>query len=161
MNEESERARRVMLKMLERRAYSRRELVDRAVRKSCERGASEDAAEELARAGIVNDRALGESVVRVELGRLPAGRALLEMKLVKRGIDRSLASEIVREALAERQTDEDADEVAKRHMKSFSPTLGREAIRRRLYGKLARRGFSPEVARAAAERAMRGLGDEA
>ncbi|MFI4897946.1 MAG: regulatory protein RecX, partial [Phycisphaerales bacterium JB059] len=123
MSGSSEKARRAALRMLERRAYSRRELVDRLERRGHDREAGEEAVRALADAGIVDDRALGESVVRAELARVPAGRALLEMKLVKRGIDREMASEIVREALAERASDEDAEEVARRHLRSLAPTL--------------------------------------
>ena len=160
MDGEALRARRTALKMVDRRAYSARELVQRLEKRDHETADAETAVRDLERAGIVNDRTLGESVVRAELSRSPAGRVLLEMKLVKRGIDRVLAGEVVAEALGERASDEDADEVARRHMKSFAPSLGREAVRRRLYGKLARRGFSPEVARGAVERATEGLGVE-
>ena len=155
MSESVERARRAALKMLERRAYSAHELQQRLVRRGHEASASEEGVRALVRAGVVDDRALGESVVRSELARAPAGRALLEMKLVKRGIERELAAAIVQEALEARTTDEDAAEVARRHLKSLAPTLGLDAVRRRLYGKLSRRGFSPEVARAAVERVTR------
>lgn len=153
-----EKARRAALRMLERRAYSCRELVDRLERRGHDREAGEAGVRALVDAGIVDDRALGESMVRAELARIPAGRALLEMKLVKRGIDRELAAEIVREALSERTSDEDAEEVARRHLRSLAPTLELEAVRRRLYGKLARRGFAPDVARGAVERVTRELG---
>jgi len=159
MDIEAQRARRAALKMLERRAYSVRELIQRLEKRGHEPASGEPAVRDLERAGIVDDRALGESVVRAELSRAPAGRVLLEMKLVKRGIDRGLAGEIVVEALSERLADEDADEVARRHMKSFPASLGRDGVRRRLYGKLARRGFSPEVARGAVERVTAGLVD--
>lgn len=157
MSAEREKARRAALKMLERRAYSARELIQRLGRRGHDEDASADAVAALAASGVVDDRALGESVVRSELARVPAGRALLEMKLVKRGIDRELAVEIVRGALSERASDDDAEDVARRHLKSLAPTLELEAVRRRLYGKLARRGFSPEVARGAVERVTREL----
>ncbi|MFI4896938.1 MAG: hypothetical protein ACIARR_03850 [Phycisphaerales bacterium JB059] len=48
--------------------------------------------------------------------------------------------------------------MARRHLRSLAPTLELEAVRRRLYGKLARRGFSPDVARGAVERVTRELG---
>lgn len=157
MSAEREKARRAALKMLERRAYSARELIQRLGRRGHDEDTSADAVAALAASGVVDDRALGESVVRSELARVPAGRALLEMKLVKRGIDRELAVEIVRGALSERASDDDAEDVARRHLKSLAPTLELEAVRRRLYGKLARRGFSPEVARGAVERVTREL----
>ncbi len=157
MSVEGEKARRSALKMLDRRAYSARELVQRLVKRGHDEETSQACVRALAEAGAVDDRALGESVARAELARIPAGRALLEMKLVRRGIDRALAGEIVREALSARAADEDAEDVARRHLKSLAPTLGLDAVRRRLYGKLARRGFAPDVARGAVERVVDGL----
>lgn len=155
MSIEREKARRAALKMLERRAYSARELAQRLARRGHDDDPSEQAVSALVASGVVDDRALGESVVRAELARVPAGRALLEMKLVKRGIDRELAAEIVRGALCDRASEDDAEAVARRHLKSLAPTLELDAVRRRLFGKLSRRGFSPEVARGAVERVTR------
>ncbi len=157
MSAEGEKARRAALKMLDRRAYSARELAQRLVKRGHDPDVSQACVQALVGSGAVDDRALGESVVRAELARVPAGRALLEMKLVKRGIDRELAGEIVREALSARAADEDAEDVARRHLRGLAPTLGLDAVRRRLYAKLARRGFPPDVARGAVERVVEGL----
>ncbi len=151
---DDEAARKMALRMLERRALSRAELRDRLVKKGCGRDGAARVALGLADLGLVNDRALGESVVRMELLRAPSGAARLEAKLARRGIDGSTAREIVREALCGRDEAEDAETVARRRLRALPDALAPEVVRRRLLGVLARRGFGGEQSRAAVERVL-------
>lgn len=137
--------------MLERRAYSRRELVDRLVRKEFDEPVARECVGALVGAGLVDDRRLAESVVRLELERTPAGAGLLEAKLARRGIERGMASEVVREALRGRSARDDALTVARKRARALADGLSHEARWRRLMGALSRRGFGAEEAREAVD----------
>ncbi|MEZ6243019.1 MAG: regulatory protein RecX [Phycisphaerales bacterium] len=149
-----ETARREAVKLLERRALSRRELRDKLLKRGHDADTAQRVIGALASAGLVDDRALSESIVRVELSRLPAGAAMLEAKLARRGIEREIGESVVREALRGRLGADDAEAVASKRMRALPRTLPEEVIRRRLLGALSRRGFSHEDALAALDRVL-------
>lgn len=100
--------------------------------------------------GWLDDRRFAEGVVASELGRKPAGARLLEAKLRAKRVDGRIAAEVVRVALGERRESgvEEFDEalrLAEKKARTLSARLEPEAVRRRIYGLLARRGFDPET----------------
>lgn len=156
-----EAARRDAVAMLEHRALSRAELRAKLHARGHDEPACDRVLESLGAAGLVDDRALGESIVRLELRRLPAGAALLEAKLARRGIGPETAASVVREALRGRRVAEDADAVARKRVRTLPRTLPPEVARRRLLGVLSRRGFEAEDALGAVERVLGSGGDAA
>ncbi len=147
-------ARRAALKMLERRALSRAELRQKLIGKGHDVDVVDGVVAALAGERHVDDRALAESVVRLELRRMPAGTRLLEAKLARRGIGEALAREVVAEAVRAREGDADAEVVARRKLRGLPSGLAVEVKRRRLLGVLSRRGFTGEEARGAVERVL-------
>ena len=144
---ELDHARRDAMATLSRAPMSRRRLM----RKLHERGYEEPVAvavvEDLARVGLIDDRALAEAAARSMASRRPSGARFIEMKLREKGFDGALAREAAAAALAERDPIEDALALARRKVAAMPASLGREARRRRLYGMLARRGYDPSMCR--------------
>ncbi|MEM6750931.1 MAG: regulatory protein RecX [Planctomycetota bacterium] len=141
-----ERAVEAAARALSRRPKSKRKL-DQALRqKEFDPAARAQAIERMERIGAIDDRSLGESMVRSTLGRKPAGPRYLKAKLRSAGLDDELAQELADQASQTR--DETGVEGARalvrvklRGMRGLAP----EVKRRRLYGMLARRGFDPDV----------------
>lgn len=153
------KARRYAAALLGRRAYSRKNLVDRMIRKGFSSSVAARVADRFVAAGALDDAALAAAMARAEIARKPAGPFLLEMKLVSKGIDRATAKHAVSEALADRDLAADAFALATRRLAVMSPSLQDTTRRRRVYAALARRGFSPDLCRVAVERAMGGMGE--
>jgi regulatory protein len=135
-------ARAYALRSLAARARTRKSLMESIEKRGHTRGTAERVADALERMGLLDDRAFAEMAVRGELSRKPCGRRLLLMKLRKRGVPDSIAEEAVDAALVSRDEAEDAFELASRRARTMQPSVAPEARRRRLYGLLARRGFS-------------------
>ena len=82
---------------------------------------------------------------------LPVARPLLEAELLERGIDRGLADAVLHEAFVDRDEDSEALELAREKVRTSPARLTPEAVRRRAFAYLARRGFDEETARQAVE----------
>ena len=142
MNEEA-RAR--ALRLLEKRDYSRKMLLD----KLTEKGAPEEAAaavvDRLCELGLVDDARFAALVARHYAAKGYGLRRIRE-ELYRRGIDRELWDD----ALAELpQTD---DPVSRRFAQKLRGTPGKADDIRRAQSFLLRRGYSWEEIRSAAER---------
>lgn len=152
--DEHSRARRYATRLVARRAYSRRALADKIVGHGFGADLARRIVDDLARVGVLDDDALAESLVEAELSRRPAGRALLEKKLLARGISGGTAQRAVQRALEDRDLVADAAEFAHDKASAMPASLDDTTRRRRLYAALARRGFDPEVCRVATEDAL-------
>ncbi|MEM1109775.1 MAG: regulatory protein RecX [Planctomycetota bacterium] len=98
---------------------------------------------------LLDDRAFGQALIRDLTRSKPAGPMLLKQKLFAKGLDAKLIDELVAEATAD--PDEQADGAtafAQKKIRSMRH-LDQDTIKRRLYGQLARRGFTPDAIRAA------------
>lgn len=154
------RARRYASALLGQRAYSKKILIDRMIRKGFADSVAIRVAERFVAAGVLDDAALAASMTRAEIARKPAGPLFLEMKLVSKGINRATAREAVSAALADRDLGADALALATRRLSAMSASLDDTTKRRRVYAALARRGFSPDLCRNAIERTMGEMRDE-
>lgn len=132
-------------RLLTARGMSRGRLVDRLMQRGHERAAAEAAASEVARLGLLDERAYAAAVVRGLLENKPAGRAMLVGRLRQRRVTPEIAEEVVAAALEGVDQAEGAEELARRRLRTMPPTLPAEKVRSRLYGYLARRGFPPDV----------------
>jgi regulatory protein len=112
--------------------------------------------ERLAELDLLDDEKFGRALVRDQIARKPAGPALLKQKLYQKGIRGSLADKLVAEVTDDRESQQDAaTEFAKKRAASMA-RLDKQTRDRRLYGQLARRGFTPDTIRAAMDAVKRG-----
>lgn len=139
------------MNILGRRAYAHGELIERLVRAGFDRTAARATADDLSEQGWLDDRAYGESLVREWLRSKPAGARFLIQKLAQRRIDRTLAEDIVRSALASVDQVEEAERLARKRLPSLQ-RHDRATIIRRLTGLLARRGFEHDTIRTVVDR---------
>lgn len=99
--------------------------------------------------GLMDDRAFGQALIRELTRSKAAGPMLLRQKLYAKGIDRKLIDELVAEATSDPDQQADgATDFARKKIRSMLH-LEPDVIQRRLYGQLARRGFTPDAIRAA------------
>lgn len=149
-----ERARMVASRSLGRRPLSRREVVTRLMRQGFDAGIANRAADDALRAGLIDERAYAEAVIRSATHSRPAGRRLLESKLMARGIGMETAREAAADAVRDRDAFADALALAKSKRRTLPAGLDARAGARRLVGLLARRGFDAGVAFRAAREAL-------
>ncbi len=147
-------------RLLSARGMSRGRLVDRLTQRGHDRSAAEVAAAEAVRVGLLDERAYAAAVVRGLLHGKPAGRSLLMGRLRERRVTPEIAEEVVAAALEGVDQAEGAEELAKRRVRTMSPSLPLEKVRSRLYGYLARRGFPPDVCAGAVRAATAEWGAE-
>lgn len=147
----------MVLRMLDRRAYTRNEL-EKALRK---KGVPEDAAQRVldrfSELRLIDDQALADGfAVAAHRERGLAGRAVA-MKLRQRGVDAATVESAVG------QIDGDSEfatarALVERRMRSMQE-LAPEVQTRRLVGLLARKGYSPGLAYDVVRSAVRAVGD--
>jgi regulatory protein len=133
------------------RQRSRRELERCLVQAGFERDEVSAELVRLERVGLIDDAAFARAVVESRMGRRAESRRAVAGKLAQAGVATDVAVEVLDEAA------EDEDERAQRlaatkaaRMAGLDPQVAFQ----RLYGFLARRGYSSDVARRAAGRAL-------
>ena len=103
--------------------------------------------------GLIDEAAFADAVIREATRGKPAGEVLLRQKLREKFIsDDAIAAALIRNR-PERDALQDAADTFARQQARQMHRLAPDVRRRRLYGRLARRGFSPDVVRAAMEAA--------
>lgn len=156
---EEDRVKRLALRRLERSMCSEGGLLDSLKR----RGASPEAAAKVAGSlkalGLLDDDEFARVKARAILTRRPAGRRLIESKLIAAKVKPERARLAAAEAMKGRDALEDALGVARRAARSLPSRLDADAKRRRLFGTLARRGFEADVVRRVVEKVL-GRGGE-
>jgi regulatory protein len=124
------------------RSRSEKELRERLLRRGYPEIEAERVLERLSQAGYIDDRALAAVLLRQARETKRLGRRGAAAYLARMGIPQALASE----ALDGYDEKEGARSFAGKKMKQLKG-LPPEVQRRRLYGALARRGFSGETIR--------------
>ncbi len=110
---------------------------------------------------LLDDEAFGRALIREITRAKPAGPMLLRQKLMTKGLDRALIDRLVGEATSD--TDQQADgatDFARKKIRSMQ-RLDPAARKRRLYGQLARRGFTPDAIHAALDAVLHDEPDDA
>jgi regulatory protein len=110
--------------------------------------------EELSCVDLINDTKLARTLAEGELMRKPAAAPLLLHKLARRGVDEDLAEHAASAALRGRDTLQDAIALIEAKAQRAARAVDLLALRRRLFGLLARRGFDEETALRALDRTM-------
>ncbi len=152
--EEEVRIRERCLRLLDRRARTRRELSDRLRQDDIDPGLAERVLDRLQEQGLVDDQSFARLFIRDRSRAHGLGKRRLQAELTRRGV----AREIVEQALDEElppEEDDDCAALARRKAQAYRG-LPLEVARRRLTAFLARRGFQWQSIRPAVERALPG-----
>ncbi|RMH71884.1 MAG: regulatory protein RecX [Gemmatimonadetes bacterium] len=136
------RCKEYLLYLLSRRAYSRKELHQRAIRKGYPAEIIHEILDDLERVNLVNDTQFAEQWVASRLRSKPRGAKLLRLELKQKGI----APDIIDTVLADQFNDENpekifAQRVTQNYLKKVKH-LDPHIQKRRIYQFLSRRGFS-------------------
>lgn len=95
--------------------------------------------------GFLNDTEYAINFIRSRDAIRPRGRRILQLELIKKGIDRSdIDKAFEDEEISNRNEKELAISIVKRKARQCA-TLSREVAYRRLFGTLARRGFDINI----------------
>jgi regulatory protein len=133
------------LRLLGRRDYTRAELAERLTRRGYPAADIDAALQRLAGEGLIDDRRVAASFIRVASRVKGRGRLRIARDLEARGVDAA----IVREALEALPEEEDADAIERLLTRRNLPARLTLVERRRLFQQLLRRGFPPDaIARA-------------
>ncbi len=141
---ETHQARRAALWLLNRRAYSCGELIDRLARRGHSNQIAGSIAQELAIAGSIDDEAYGRAIAREAVATKPASQEFLARKLRGRRIPDDLAQRIARETLADVDLVAAATQYARKRLHAM-PTVSWTTATRRIAAALARRGFDADT----------------
>lgn len=127
------------IRLLAFRPHSRQELARKLRLRGCGPEAIELALDRAGDLGYLDDAAYARSLVRLKSG--SRGRAAIGAELAARGISRELAAEVLSELEPEVQLEAAVKLLSRMPLATARPEL--------LLARLQRRGFSPQVARAA------------
>jgi regulatory protein len=111
--------------------------------------------ERLSELDLLDDRAFGRALIRELTRAKPAGPNLLKQKLYAKGLDRQLIDELVADATADLDEQADGATAFARKKARSMQHLDPDQQKRRLYGQLARRGFTPDAIRTAMDAVLR------
>lgn len=131
------------LRLLERRAFSRRELAERLLGRGHERGAVEDLLGRLAAAGLLDDEAYAGELARRVLRGGPASVELLVDRMTARGVGEAVAARAARDALGGESRSDAAMRLARQAISSRRG--GRPITAAAIAARLVRRGFDPDT----------------
>jgi len=145
------------LNLLTARPYSERNLRRKLARREFPVAESDSAIVRLLAAGLIDDRRYAEQFARSRFLGGGSSRRRLQQQLYARGVPATIADAAIDEVIDEEAID--LQEIAMRAArKKFASLAGLDAltVRRRLYGHLARAGYSPDMIRLAMTHALSG-----
>jgi regulatory protein len=144
--------------MLAARGRAARDLERQLVRKGEPADLARKAVERLTAQGFLDDAAFARQFVRSKSSGAGLAKRRLEQELGRRGVDRAVIGEAIDDVFTEEEVDESvaAEALARKRARGLATADG-PSRRRRLYGFLARRGYSPDVI----ARAIKAVDDDA
>lgn len=149
---EEAQAREKVLRLLDRRAYTRRQLENKLRQRGTDPDVIRTVLDRLQAAGLVNDEAYARTWIQAPERQGAMGRRRISAELSRIGIDRATAEAV----MASEAPGDEANackELALRKAPAYRH-LPRETARRRLSAFLARRGFDMEDVRQAVDRVL-------
>lgn len=149
---EERRAEKISVHALTRRGMSRWELGEVLLSRELDVCIIEAELDRLERAGLIDDAALAETIVRTQHDRKGLGRSALVAELRKRRIDQSAIDEAL-EQLEDGDEEHRAIALAERRAPQLRGLDHATAVRR-LSGFLQRKGYSGSIIRMAVDRAL-------
>jgi len=152
LNPEVDKAKKAAFQLLGRRAYTRKEIREKLSKRGFVESVVDQTIATLEHLRIVDDRDFASRFVEERLRLRPAGKPVLRRDLSRRGVEAPVIEDVLAEAFGE----VDLEAVAFRLLcsrRSRYLQLDRIKAQNRMYAFLARRGFSPDVARSVTARA--------
>lgn len=147
-----ERGREIALRQLGFSARSSQQLHEAMTSREVPEGAADEVIERLTRVGLIDDAEYAAMLVRTRQAERGLARRALRVELARKGIDQETAQEALE------QVDENDEAHAARLLvrKRVSSMHNLDATKRRnrLYGTLARKGYSASAARAAIDEVL-------
>lgn len=134
-------ARAAALRLLTRRDYTAHELREKLLEREIPESDVASVLTDLTGAGLVNDRRVAESFVRVASALKGRGRQRIARELEQRGVDRA----IVRDVLASLPVEDEIASVRRMLERKHLPARLSASEHRRIFGQLLRRGFSADI----------------
>ena len=150
-DEAVEQAKNAAFRLLAARSRSRSEIIGRLQARRFPEAAIQAAVETLERLGMLDDRTFAVQWVERRLESRPMGRPGLERELAEKGVPPDVAGRVLDEMLADRDPDHEALQVLRSRLNRYRG-LDRDKALGRMCGLLGRRGFTGDVALAAALR---------
>ena len=139
------------IKAVAARDLTRRELVEFLVAHRHAAAIVDWAITELEVLGVVDDQRVAEAYVRSRMDEGPMARLMVETALIERGIDQDLVTRVLDATMHGRDEGSEALEIARIRVRTSPAKLSPDAIRRRVFAFLQRRGYDEETARHAVE----------
>ena len=152
LDPEVNKAKKAAFTLLGRRAYTRKEIREKLTKRGFDGEVIDKTIVILERVRVINDRDFAWRYVQEKLRLKPVGTPVLKRDLARRGVE----APVIEDVLAEALSDVDLEAVAFRLLytrRSRYLQLNRDKAWNRMYSFLARRGFSPDVARPVTARA--------
>lgn len=149
---EAEKAREYALLLLSYRERTEKELLERLLRKKYPSAVATPVIADLKRLGLVDDERFARLYVQERARLHPRSAGAIGGELARRGISREIAEKALLGEFVPGREEEMAAELVRRaasRLRGVPP----EAAKRRLWGYLARRGFSPGQIAAAVQAA--------
>ncbi|MCK0111463.1 recombination regulator RecX [Ornithinimicrobium sp. F0845] len=137
-------ARKIALRQLELAPRSRKQLEDKLRQRGCDDGVARSVLDRLTEVGLVDDEAYARMLVRSRQETRGLAPRALTQELRRKGV----ADEVIEDALADVDPDDDADRARQLVEKRLRTMRGldRQVQTRRLAGFLARKGYDSSVA---------------
>ena len=145
-DEAVEKARAYALRLLSRRAYTKREICDKLAGRGYEQDAIEQTLSMLKRLNLIDDVLFARQFVEQRLRLRPSGRMALVRDLVHRGVPTEIIDRVLDDVLADIDIEDVALDLLMGRANRYRG-LSREKALGRMYGFLGRRGFEVSVAR--------------
>ncbi|MBT4136314.1 MAG: regulatory protein RecX [Candidatus Latescibacteria bacterium] len=158
VDEDVEKTKAAALRLLSRRAYTRKEINDKLTKREFKLAAIDTTLADLERLELIDDRVFAKRFVDERLRLKPCGRILLARDLKRRGVPVVVIDEIIEEAFDVVDTMAMAYEVLSARARRYERLEKSKAINR-MFGFLARRGFDGGTARDVAKRVWQEIED--
>jgi regulatory protein len=131
----------VALRLLTRRDYTTSEIERKLTDRGYEADAIAEVVQSLTRAGLLDDRRVAAAHIRTSSRIKSRGKLRIARELEARGISRTL----VRELTAGLSADDESASLARVIARMRVPATMDRQTRQRIFGRLLRRGFSPDA----------------
>lgn len=145
-DEAVEKAKAYVLRLLSRRAHTKKEICDKLAGRGYEQGAIEQTLSMLKRLNLIDDELFARQFVEQRLRLRPSGRMALVRDLAHRGVPAEIIDCVLDDVLAGIDNEDVALDLMMSRANRYRG-LSREKAIGRMYGFLARRGFEVSVAR--------------
>lgn len=150
-DEAVEKAKAYALRLLSRRAYTKKEICDKLAGRGYEQGAIAQTFSMLERLNLIDDVLFARQFVEQRLRLRPSGRIALARDLVRRGVPTEIIDRVLDDVLADVNIEDVALNLLMGRANRYRG-LPREKALGRMYGFLGRRGFEVSVVRDIAQK---------